>query len=144
MMSKFLSIETTETITLNEEFYKEVNEAYNNDEYGKIIKLIVDLYIFINNNTKNTMPDAIYLNDFRYVTKDGYHKEFEGCCRILLSERCADYLETDKLYKYRGFICRFEVKYDWSSEHYYEPKLVIICKEEDIENLDEAEGGNNA
>lgn len=136
-MGKFLNIETIEDITLSDDFYIEVRKAYEYKQYGEIIKLIIDLYIDVRNNTKYRMPNPIRLDDFRYIGENGWLKNF-GQCPMLLPQSSANYFVDvrNNLYKYKGFICRFEVERAWGEDYYIKPRIAILGKEEDIQDLD--------
>lgn len=136
-MNKFLDIETMENITLNDDFYIKVREAYINEQYSKIIKLVIDIYLDVWNNTKYKMPNPIRLDDFRYIGKNGWLKNF-GQCPMLLPQSSANSLVDVKnnLYKYKGLICRFEVEKALGGDYYIKPRITILGRGNDILDLD--------
>ena len=136
-MGKFLNIETIENLTLNDDFYIKVREAYESSQYSEIVKLVIDLYLDVWNTTKYKMSNPIRLDDFRYVGEDGWLKSF-GQCPMLLPQSSANSLVDvrNNLYKYKGLICRFEVEKVFDGDYYIKPRIAILGKEEDIQDLD--------
>lgn len=136
-MNKFLDIETIENLTLNDDFYIKVREAYENKQYGEVIKLIIGLYLDVWNNTKYSMSNPIRLDDFRYVGENGWLKNF-GQCPMLLPQSSANSLVDvrNNLYKYKGLICRFEVEKVFDGDYYIKPRITILGREKDILDLD--------
>lgn len=125
--SNYLKVNVDVHLSIEEKFYLKIEEAFKQNDCESALKLILDLFILLT-KMKFPIPEQIPLDNVYYLDIYGCVRNF-GNCSIFLHKKEFKKLSEfyNKLYSYRGYICRYR--------EFPTPHIEIMGKQDDIKNL---------